>query len=262
MSDEIPITEADLHAYIDNQLSSERHKRVGEWLKTHPHEAARLQRYQEISDQLHERFDPVMEQVMPDHLQELVSKFNRPKRRVHLFKTAVSACLVLLGVSVGWNIKPVTIDAASQPLLVHLAKPAAFAHTVYATDKLYPVEINASEQERLISWLSDRLRTKIQAPNLAVVGFRLLGGRLIPSTNRMAAQFMYQNVQGKRITLYVRRVSSYKYNKTKNNLKQAKEFGVQIFYWRKGDLGFAITGDLKQKSLKGVVKVTQSQISI
>ena len=45
----------------------------------------------------------------------------------------------------------------------------------------------------------------IKAPDLTGFGFRLMGGRLLPaSTNGVAAQLMYDDDHGTRLTLYLR----------------------------------------------------------
>ena len=85
---------------------------------------------------------------------------------------------------------------------IHLVQPVSFAHAVFSTETLHPVEVSAKDEQHLVGWLSKRLHTEIKAPDLSSNNFELVGGRLLPSTNRMAAQFMYERSDNIRITLY------------------------------------------------------------
>ena len=52
---------------------------------------------------------------------------------------------------------------------------AALAHAVYAPEVRHPVEVDASQQEHLVRWLSKRLGLDLKVPVLAAEGFELLG---------------------------------------------------------------------------------------
>ena len=46
----IPVTEDELHAYIDNELPAERRGDVEAWLASHPDDAARVQSWRTMAD--------------------------------------------------------------------------------------------------------------------------------------------------------------------------------------------------------------------
>ena len=83
------------------------------------------------------------------------------------------------------------------------ARRAAVAHAVYSTDQRRPVEVAADHEEQLVTWLSKRIGTQVNAPRLQSVGYALEGGRLLPGDSGPVAQFMYQDSAGQRLTLYV-----------------------------------------------------------
>src|SRR5712672_2095152 len=53
----ISITEDELHAYVDNELPTERRGDVEAWLAAHPDDAARVQSWREMAEALHARYD-------------------------------------------------------------------------------------------------------------------------------------------------------------------------------------------------------------
>lgn len=72
-------------------------------------------------------------------------------------------------------------------------------------DAAHPVEVKATEQDHLVQWLSNRLGQSIKAPDLTGFGFRLMGGRVLPAAaSGVAAQLMYDDDHGTRLTLYLR----------------------------------------------------------
>ncbi len=153
--------------------------------------------------------------------------------------------VMAVGFAAGW-LGHVIADDATSPVMVDLVSPAAFAHVVFTTDKTHPVEIDSEQAEHLETWLSNRLDTPLQAPDLGSQGFRLLGGRLLPSTGRMAAQFMYENEQGLRVTLYQRKGE---WGRNDNAFGYAFYDGVGVLFWTEGQMGYALSGALDRSRI-------------
>src|SRR3981081_1012754 len=65
----IPVTEDELHAYVDNELPAERRGDVEAWLLTHPDEAGRVQSWRTMADALHARYDSVADEAVPKRLE-------------------------------------------------------------------------------------------------------------------------------------------------------------------------------------------------
>ncbi len=259
MKEEIPVTEADLHAYVDGQLPAQRHALVEQWLQQHPEDRKRVEQYRALSEQLRRRFDPIAGLPVPPAQLDAARTLQRPGRHKRARKALIAATFFLFGLLTGWQSHLLLKRDTESFMLTNLVRPAAFAHSIYTTDESRPVEIDARRQARLIDWLSTRLRTRIKAPNLSTLGYRLIGGRLIPSTNRMAAQFMYENADGIRVTLYVRRVSRLRHKKIQDALRYFDDAGLRVFFWRKGELGFAVTGRLDRKTLNGIAAQSRQQ---
>ena len=114
---------------------------------------------------------------------------------------------------------------------------------MYAAEVRHAVEVDASQQEHLVRWLSKRLGTELKVPVLAAEGFELLGGRLLPGPEGPVAQFMYQDASGKRLTLYVNARSK---SEGPTAFRFAKEGNVSVFYWIDGAVGLRALGRHRQ----------------
>jgi len=74
---------------------------------------------------------------------------------------------------------------------------------------------------------------------------KLIGGRLLPGDEEAAAQLMYEDASGKRVTLYV---GSNPQNR-QTAFRLAKRGSVRTFYWLDGPFGYALAGDLEEDRL-------------
>src|SRR2546427_10229970 len=96
----IPVTEDELHAYVDNELPAERRGDVETWLATHPDDAARVQSWRTMAEALHTRYDSVLDEPVPKRL-EIERLTAEPRRWMY---GAVAAALIafVAGGGVGW----------------------------------------------------------------------------------------------------------------------------------------------------------------
>ena len=89
INDNSPVTEDELHAYVDGELPADRRHAVEAWLATHPEDAARVAAWRAQADALRARFGGIAEQQVParlkleahDALTPLVGRDWRPARR-------------------------------------------------------------------------------------------------------------------------------------------------------------------------------------
>lgn len=242
MTYRIPITQSDLQAYSDGQLSQEREREVAAYIKENPEAAALVQDYRAISESIHAFYDPVLQESLPAHL-----KLQSAGSRFRQWRVAAAALWMALGGLIGWQLHPAMVTIGSAEMLTtQLVAPAAFAHVIYTPEVRHPVEVGGDQQEHMAKWLSKRLNTTIKVPDLTAQGYELVGGRLLPSTDRMAAQFMYQRGDGLRVTLYSRHGA---WDNKHTSFQYASMDNTSVFYWIDGPLGFALVGDLSKQEL-------------
>lgn len=247
------LNESDLHAYTDGQLDSLRHAEVEAWLAVHPNDAERVASYRRQNAALHAMFDPVLNEAIPQ-------RFARPERQpwsmLPQLRYAAVAAWLAIGGTLGWFLHGAQEgDSTASMALVH---QAALAHAVYAPEVRHPVEVGADQEAHLTAWLSKRLGTPVKVPHLGATGYELVGGRLLPGSNGPAAQFMYQDAHGQRLTLYVR---TDKGDNQETAFRYAREENVGVFYWIDGPFGYALSGDLEKTELLRVAQLVYQQLN-
>jgi anti-sigma factor RsiW len=200
------VGEEELQAWVDGRLTPERSGAVDAYLAAHPEQRTRLSQYAEQRRALHAAFT---EQETPIPARLDVVRLRASARRRALRRAAQIAAATLLFLSggvAGWTVGELggplgwSGPAAARTIIAD----AVAAHRVFEIELDHPVEVPAAQQAHLGEWLSNRLGRRLVIPDLTPVGLQLLGGRLLPSEAGAAAQLMYQNAQGKRLTIYLR----------------------------------------------------------
>jgi len=232
--------EDELHAYVDGRLDASRRAEVESWLSEHPSEAARISSYRQQNDMMQALFNPVLEEPIPMqmHPQAMRRSYAKPLRYA-----AMLGAMVLSGM-LGWAMHG--SEKVRQPTMIAMVKQAALAHVVYTPEMLHPVEVGKDHEDHLVKWLSKRLGNNVRAPHLGNVGYELVGGRLLPGGQGPAAQFMYQDARGQRLTLYL---SNKPADKGEAAFRYAQEGKVGVFYWIDSGMSYALSGEIEKTDL-------------
>src|SRR5882757_5903924 len=96
----IPITEDELHAYVDNELPAERRGDVEAWLATHPDDAERVRSWRTMAETLHARYDAVADEPVPKRLE--IERLARQPRKWMYGAIAATLLAFIAGGGVGW----------------------------------------------------------------------------------------------------------------------------------------------------------------
>jgi anti-sigma factor RsiW len=245
------ISEFDLHAYVDDRLPEARRSEVQQYLATHPEDEERLRLYQEQNKSLHVLFDSTLGEPIPAHWQTPRRAWNS------LLKPAAAAALwMLVGGWLGWSLRG-TYNGRSAAG-INFAKQAAVAHAIYTPEVRHPVEVTAAEEEHLVNWLSKRLGNRLKVPHLSALGYELVGGRLLPGEQGPVAQFMYQDKNGLRLTLYVETDAK---AERETAFRFAQEGNVKVFYWIDHQLSYALSGELRKDELLRIANVVYEKLN-
>lgn len=245
--EEEPVTEAELHAWLDGELPDDRQGAVRRYFDDHPDVARRFASYRDQRVLVGRTFAPLIDRPLPDRLKP---PYSRRRRSLPWPALAVAASLLafIAGGAVGW-LTHGWGGAGGGRSGVFVADAVA-AYRVFVAEVRHPVEVGADQEEHLVTWLGKRLGKPLRAPRLAERGYELVGGRLLADTDGPAAQLMYQDATGRRITLYVRPTR----DPADTSFRFAQDGNVQAFYWRDNGLAWALTGEIDRVTLSGLAE--------
>lgn len=262
-----PVTEAELHALVDRQLTPERQREIEAYLAGRPDEAQRVESYRAQNRELRALFNPVQDEPLPQRLRRSAT----PRTPWYLQRLAAGIAIAVVSGAAGWGLRG-GVGAEPGPALMAQRAPAAVsmlsatgfaqraavAHAVYSPDVRRAVEVGADHEDQLVAWLSKRMGATMKPPHLQALGYALDGGRLLPGDQGPVAQFMYHDSAGAKLTLYV----SNEVGKADPGLtggksgetafRFARQGQVNVFYWVNGPFGYAISADADKAELARV----------
>ena len=248
------ITDEDLSAWLDGALGPDEQARVEAWLHSHPDDAARVRLWEADRSLLRQHFAADVAAPVPPRLRELVLGERRPARSL----VALAAAAAVAGIVVGalgmhqWDRRQAVATQARAP--VPWVERAALAHAVYVPEPRHAVEVKAQE-EHLARWLTRRIDIPVKLFDLHAQGFELIGGRLLPDGTGKSAQLMYQDAQGRRVTVYLRKPEA----GTPVAFRYEQQGELGLFYWIESGAGYALVGALPKATLLALAQAIYQQ---
>src|SRR6478752_5570362 len=245
----IPVTEDELHAYVDNELPAERRGDVEVWLATHPEDAERVQSWRTMAEALHARYDSVIDEAVPKRL-EIERLVQQPRKWIYGAVAATLAAFIVGG-GTGW----VARGAAAAPSAFQsFTVDALDAHRLYVVEVRHPVEVPGSERAHLQQWLTKRCGWDVRAPELAAAGLKLVGGRLLPGPTGPASFLMYESASGERFTIYTARVAG-----GTTQMRYSRQENDGALFWAERGVAYVLSGPTDKDRLNQVARLVYDQ---
>lgn len=232
-----PISEDDLHGYVDNALLPSRQAEVEQYLKENPELASRYEGFARQRAILAEALDPIAREPVPPHLNlaNLMAAHRRP-RWFAWQAAAAAAFLFLAGGSAGWLLRGV--GAEERHGITALANEATYAYMVFGPDQQRPVEIVSKDKAAFASWLEARLAHPVSFPDLSGEGYRFIGGRIVATQNGPAGLLMYADAKGARIAILMRPMAI----DQNAPMAEHRATGVVGYAWADDGMGYSLVG--------------------
>lgn len=245
------IDETELHAFVDGRLPDDRRAAVESAIASDSGLTEKAAAYAAQNEEIRALFGHVVGEPVPERLRPR-RVAARQRRRSWLYGVAASVVWLGLGLAGGWLAHDRLLARSNVDETHLVAEEAVSAYRVYAVEVLHPVEVFAEQEQHLVKWLSKRLGYDIRTPDFTQLGFHLVGGRLLPTVNgTAAAQFMFEDRTGRRLTLYVSAIDS-----SEETAFRFQELdGVSAFVWLDKGMGFAMTGEMPRGQLLELSKI-------
>jgi anti-sigma factor RsiW len=245
----ISVTEDELHAFVDNELPAERRADVEAWLANHPDDAERVRSWRAMADELHARYDFVLDEAVPQRLR--IERLARQPRKWIYGAIAATLTAFIAGGGAGWFAHGA---AATPSTFQNFTLDALDAHRLYVVEVRHPVEVAGSERAHLQQWLSKRVGYEVKAPELDGTGLKLVGGRLLPGPQAPAAFLMYESASGERFTLYTSRAAT-----APTQMRYASHDLDGALFWADRGVGYVLSGPTDRDRLGQVARLVYDQ---
>jgi anti-sigma factor RsiW len=252
-----PITEEDLHGYVDRVLAPERAAEVSAYIDAHPEVATRIAAYTRQRTMLRAALAPIAEEPLPPELDlaRMIARRGRPRQTQWWSAAAAAVVLLCAGGTGGWSLR--SFDHASGEGVAAIAQEAAQNFAVYGSDPIHPVELRATDRAELVDWATQRLGRPVGVPDLAASGYRFMGGRIVATAHGPAAMFMYDDDRGTRLVMLARPMQA-----DRNAPMTPHAAGpVNGFAWADNGLGYSLVGPTAPETLHPIANEVRRQLS-
>jgi len=240
----IPVGEDELQAYVDRRLTGERLAAVEAHLAANPDLHEQLLADRRLRGTLRGQLEAKANEPVPARLRIAnIRAGRRAQLAGALLRVAAVVAIFVAGAGGGWYAAtlqgPARVQTASlqTPSTATVTQGAVAAYRTFVVEVAHPVEVDAKQEAHLVQWLSRRLGRPLVAPDLSQHGYKLMGGRLLPAGSGQAAQFMYDDQSGKRLTLYVRQAEG----GSETAFRFLREGDTASFAWIDQGFGFVVT---------------------
>lgn len=263
MESQTAIPEEELMAYVDGVLDAERAHLIEHLMQKDEELSRTVLALQAQQQALRAGLDPVLDEAIPLRLLQTGVASRYSFQRIAAGMVWMTIGLTIGALSGGYygshHTSQVLAQSTGSADLPGFVRQASVAYAVFAPEVRHPVEVSSLDTQGLNAWLSKRLQRPLQAPDLSQAGFSLMGGRLLPGeTDKPAAQFMYEDRQGQRITMYLRGIVE---PTAETAFRFAEQGPVNTFYWVEGNWGYALSGELSRNQLLQIAQSIHAYLS-
>jgi anti-sigma factor RsiW len=250
-----PISEDDLQAFVDNALDGERRSEVSEYLLSNADAALRVASYQNHASAMRQAFDPIAKEPVPSRLNLAnIAASRRSARPDYLRMAAAAVVLLAAGTTSGWIMRGYSV--LPNEGVAALAQEASATYGAFAADTLRPVEVRADGTKNLEQLASVTLNGQAVIPDLSKAGYRLMGGRVIPTTHGSGIMLMYDNDKGSRLVMLSRRMLV----DQDKPMASSASGSTNGWSWAKGGMGYSLVGSLPADELHPIADAMRSQV--
>jgi anti-sigma factor RsiW len=239
------VSEAELNAYVDDELPADRRSIVEAWLAIHPEDAARVAAWRKQIALIRERFGHLANERPPQRLG--IERLTQRRYGAIAAATAAAVAAFLIGAGAGWNARGIEIAVPSE--LTRYTTDALVAYRLYTVEVRHPVEVPGDQRPHLVAWLSKRIGSPLNPPELDKEGLKLVGGRLLPGPTGPSAFFMYESPSGERFTLYCGRIKD-----GQTALRYTDGGQNAAYYWVDQNLAYVLSGPAEANTLHEIAQ--------
>jgi anti-sigma factor RsiW len=251
-----PVTEDELHAYVDGELPADRQDAVAAWLVAYPEQALLVAAWRAQAEAIRARYGAVVNEPVPDRL-KLARVMQLGRARSGSWKALAAAAAVvafLAGGGAGWVARGAVVGAPNG--FETITADALDAYKLYVVEVRHPVEVPGNERAHMTQWLTKRLGYQQHIPDLESLGLKLIGGRLLPGpTGAAAAFYMYEGASGERFTIYSAPATS-----PETALRYKEGDRSAAFYWVDDKHAYVVSGPADRNRLRQVTRAAWEQI--
>jgi anti-sigma factor RsiW len=247
-----PVTEDDLHAYLDGQLGEDRRELVDAHLRDHPEDAQRLEAYRADGDAIARIFAQAGQVPQDTTTPFRFSTSLTPRGRtaaagsamIIRWRQAAAVALVCAGALIAafWVMRQ---DGSEEAMWARFGTDAMAAHQSLSNPGAQPVL--AVSPDELSDYLSARLKKRVELRRPTYADYTLVGSRFVTTPKGRVAQLAFKHRDGALLTMYL---EPWPKKADAPFRIVARQSDVITMLWVDDEIGCAVSGTLPPDRLE------------
>jgi len=251
MNEKMAIDETELHAFVDGALDAKRFAEVSAIIESDSELAARVAGFRADKDMLKRVYSQLGARPVPQEWIALAREA-KPRRTISWRLVGSVAAAIVIGI-VGTLVLQ-SLRPSGNGEIVQVALEARA--TTIPAEKAIAVE-KAAGIHRYDAALSAAIALPVKVPDMARLGYHLVGIRLYPRSARGgAAELLYRGARNELFTLYLRRSDG------TARFDQFKRDGLRVCVWQDEELGMVMAGDVSTAAMQRLASLAYSGLAI
>jgi len=244
--------------YVDGRMNERDRAALAAYLLAHPEKAAEVEALRRQNEILRGMGHEILEEPVPDRLRDalyqpkVVSLENRRARSSGFLEAAAAILLFCVGGALGWFANGTLTPKLSKDALT--LSDAASAYTFYGSQQGFPIEFPPDRSAELASWISRSFSVEFAPPDLAGLGYRYLGGRLLPGATSKIGAFMFENADNQQVVVFFWSTDA----PPQDVINVSRQNALETRFWFGDGFGFAVIGD---SSISDIQQVAETVFS-
>ena len=244
------ISDEELHAFIDGELSPADMRRVEAIVNASPELQEQVALFAADMALIHDVYAPLIEQPLPAAIIEALEK-SRPARRpffrFNSWRRPAGAFAAVILLVAGLLVYP---RVGGDPLV---AEALAAQDGELTTELSVAPAMLASARDRIAE---DTLAKPVKVPNLEKAGYVLKGIAVFAKAqSQHSLQARYENAAGQSFIVYMRGSAG------PDRFDMQQRGKTQICVWQNDDLSVVMTGDMSAREMLKVANLTYSDLN-
>jgi anti-sigma factor RsiW len=253
-----------ISAYLDGALPEAERRELEALVATDPAVAAEFEALSRVDAALATGFAEMLAAPVPLHLARAIeaAKPELPPvasqtTGITWFRSlAASVALLAVGAAGGAvltrTLAPVEVAQAAPGWLDHVAE----YHAVYAAQGRHLVEVPASEQAHLETWLAEQTGVAFKTPDLSASGLTFEGGRLLVANGKPVAQLMYRDAGGQVVAVCFMTGGDAALAEGELAFADRRVGAFDLVSWKDREASFVVIGPAERPDLRQIAEAT------
>lgn len=229
--------------YVDGRLSERDRAAFAANLLAHPEIASEVEALRRQNDILRGIGLEILDEPVPDRLREalyppkVISLESRRARLPSFLEAAAAILLFCVGGGLGWFANSTLMPSLSKD--DRTLSDAVSAYAFYGSQQGFPIEFPPDRSVELASWISKSFSKEFAPPDLEDLGYRYLGGRLLPGATSKIGAFMFQNANSEQVVVFFWPTDA----PPQDVINVSHQDELETRFWFGDGFGFAVIGD-------------------